>query len=690
MVHFRSQPAASTCALCRESGLQNEPPKSWIDLELVEKQVCLIFGKWSTTPGGQLPSPGQYGGNAIQLSEKKNSARQGLTDILRAGFQLLKCNFVNMPVQGYEQRPFQDGVLAFRIMGQILSYDQADSAVTFLFCDIDVGKATCEIERILPGPWLAVSGGAEGGKFLVIGLLLVSLLIFQRLARETITPRSFEKFHQSLADTWQARQRGMENDYMNSLEAYDVAEACHGWDRGERTCHEATTYRSGYFLDGIIDRKEVTMRPNCRFGFPRLGSPERQFHAPIYAGGGFRTSSAKRGRIRSCTGLMREAQSAKSFLPDEMKGIKDQSIGILAIAFAILISTIIQTTTAVEALQITRRHPRFELDEQYQHLDLVSAICPPSQHGRQTKTSPNIAVRSGNDWMAVSEVSAGVCVGKSTRSRWMESQKAHTTFLVVGLALLILINIIFLIDIELTLSRNKHLQSGEDDLWGFGQTSSQHRAGPEAILPALREEVEATPFVERLRDLISEGAESKECIKDPRFANLFQLAAYHRKEDIVDFFLTEGVAETEPRLQGAGGIHKYRGERVLWVSTCAACANNKVEVATLLIAGGAKAELDGGKFGFPLHVASLTGENAEIIMLLLENLGDRDHNSESCEGSGKGVAASPESIDQPQSLIVSESIDGENRSYGITCIGGEEAAGTEVAQTIMIWPPKPK
>ncbi|KAJ7678595.1 hypothetical protein B0H17DRAFT_1139291 [Mycena rosella] len=398
--------------------------------------------------------------------------------------------------------------------------------------------------------------------------------------------------------------------------------------------------------------------------------------------------------------------------PDEMKGINDQSIGILAIAFAILISTIIQTTTAVEALQITRRHPRFELDEQYQHLDLTNenitvktgthaalavimnqvgspflrpgqtgsrscalnpasimlgtGACPPprpSRLGPGTRAHPwNIAARSGNDWIAVSEVSAGVCVGKSTRSRWMESQ-THTTFLVVGLALLILINIIFLIDIELTLSRNKHLQSGEDDLWGFGQTSSQHRAGPEAILPALREEVEATPFVERLRDLISEGAESKECIKDPRIS---------QEKDIVDFFLTEGVAETEPRLQGAGGIHKYRGERVLWVSTCAACANNKVEVAMILIAGGAKAELDGGKFGFPLHVASLTGENTEIIMLLLEILGDRDHNSELTSSRADGH------------------FNAEARSYGITCIGGEEAAGTEVAQNIMIWPPKPK
>ncbi|KAJ7936572.1 hypothetical protein B0H13DRAFT_326768 [Mycena leptocephala] len=47
---------------------------------------------------------------------------------------------------------------------------------------------------------------------------------------------------------------------------------------------------------------------------------------------------------------------------DEMKGIKDQSISMLAIAFAILISTIIQATTAVEALQITRFHVAVILD----------------------------------------------------------------------------------------------------------------------------------------------------------------------------------------------------------------------------------------------------------------------------------------------------------------------------------------
>jgi hypothetical protein len=45
----------------------------------------------------------------------------------------------------------------------------------------------------------------------------------------------------------------------------------------------------------------------------------------------------------------------------------------------------------------------------------------------------------------------------------------HTTFLVVGLACLASINAIFLVDIELTLSRNKQIQSQGEGMWGFGQ-----------------------------------------------------------------------------------------------------------------------------------------------------------------------------------------------------------------------------
>ncbi|KAJ7155161.1 hypothetical protein C8R46DRAFT_854725, partial [Mycena filopes] len=47
---------------------------------------------------------------------------------------------------------------------------------------------------------------------------------------------------------------------------------------------------------------------------------------------------------------------------DEMKGIKDQSIGMLAVAFAILISTMIQAKTAVQGQPITGFHAAVILD----------------------------------------------------------------------------------------------------------------------------------------------------------------------------------------------------------------------------------------------------------------------------------------------------------------------------------------
>ncbi|KAJ7477645.1 hypothetical protein FB451DRAFT_1454485 [Mycena latifolia] len=258
-----------------------------------------------------------------------------------------------------------------------------------------------------------------------------------------------------------------------------------------------------------------------------------------------------------------------------------------------------------------------------------------------------------------------------------ESQKVHAAFLVVGLVLLVVINIIFLVDIELTLSRNKHLQSDEDNQWGFGQVlallllvmplrdawnalrdiKKALRGVQKRFLQALREEVEATPFVERLEDLIREGAKSKECIEHAGFADLFQLGAYRGRKDIVGFFLGEespadkSVIETNSSgtygtaLQAASAnghvdivqllLDKRTDKeeyinlagRCYGTALCAACANEKFDVAEFLIKEGAKVELDGKTFGSPLHVASLVG-NTKIITLLLENLRGGNPNTE--------------------------------------------------------------
>ncbi|KAJ6489854.1 hypothetical protein C8R45DRAFT_199254 [Mycena sanguinolenta] len=76
------------------------------------------------------------------------------------------------------------------------------------------------------------------------------------------------------------------------------------------------------------------------------------------------------------------------------------------------------------------------------------------------------------------------------------SSETHTSFLLVGLACLAIINVIFLIDIELSLLHNG-TESDEDDEWGFGQ-----------VLALLL-------LVVHLRDFISSIIEIRRKLREP-------------------------------------------------------------------------------------------------------------------------------------------------------------------------------
>jgi len=65
----------------------------------------------------------------------------------------------------------------------------------------------------------------------------------------------------------------------------------------------------------------------------------------------------------------------------------------------------------------------------------------------------------------------------------------------------------------------------------------------------LREGLFATPIVDRLGDLITEGADPRRPIKEAEFGNSLQAAAYHGSEDIVEFLLSEKIP-TEKRVNG--------------------------------------------------------------------------------------------------------------------------------------------
>jgi hypothetical protein len=142
--------------------------------------------------------------------------------------------------------------------------------------------------------------------------------------------------------------------------------------------------------------------------------------------------------------------------------------------------------------------------------------------------------------------------------------------------LLVIINTIFVIDIELTLSRNKPFQLDDgDDVWGFGQVLAllllvlplrdtwntfrdiqmARHIVQKRFLQALRDEVSATPIVEKLGALVIDGADPRTPINGSRFGNSLQLAAYHGKNDIVEFLLSEGPANDKPVIDTQRGLN---------------------------------------------------------------------------------------------------------------------------------------
>jgi hypothetical protein len=138
----------------------------------------------------------------------------------------------------------------------------------------------------------------------------------------------------------------------------------------------------------------------------------------------------------------------------------------------------------------------------------------------------------------------------------------HTAFLIVGLVLLVAINILFIVDIELTLHRNKGNQNGDEAAWGFGQVLAlllliiplrdawralqdireKLKGIQEQFEELLLHECQAMPVVEELRRLIQKGANPNLWSADIRFGNALQLVAYYGKVEVVNALLQAGAS----------------------------------------------------------------------------------------------------------------------------------------------------
>jgi len=122
---------------------------------------------------------------------------------------------------------------------------------------------------------------------------------------------------------------------------------------------------------------------------------------------------------------------------------------------------------------------------------------------------------------------------------------------------LVAINILFIVDIELTLRRNKENQSDDERQWGFGQILAllllvmplrdawnalrdirdRFQQQFEQIFRTVAEAKPSKETRQDLSELVKAGANPGKPIPGP-FANFLQLAAYYDKQDLVHFLLS--------------------------------------------------------------------------------------------------------------------------------------------------------
>jgi hypothetical protein len=139
--------------------------------------------------------------------------------------------------------------------------------------------------------------------------------------------------------------------------------------------------------------------------------------------------------------------------------------------------------------------------------------------------------------------------------------------------LLVAINILFIVDIELTLHRNKGDQNG-DDQWGFGQVLAlllliiplrdawgalqdireKLKGAQQQFEELLLRECQATPGFEEFKQLIQKGA-NPNLWANSRFGNFLQLGAYYGKVELVQFLLKEGIEDRPGMIAISDHIH---------------------------------------------------------------------------------------------------------------------------------------
>jgi hypothetical protein len=145
-----------------------------------------------------------------------------------------------------------------------------------------------------------------------------------------------------------------------------------------------------------------------------------------------------------------------------------------------------------------------------------------------------------------------------------------TAFLYLGLFSLVAVNILLIVDTELTLQRNKDNQGGEERDWGFGQILAlllllvplrdawlalrniQNNV-QQRFEQAFRTVAEAEIARDDLSKLLLDGANPRQQIPG-RFGNVLQLAAYYGKQDLMKLLIPDNGGQNHVDVNAIGEI----------------------------------------------------------------------------------------------------------------------------------------
>ena len=146
----------------------------------------------------------------------------------------------------------------------------------------------------------------------------------------------------------------------------------------------------------------------------------------------------------------------------------------------------------------------------------------------------------------------------------------RTAFLHVGLSCLVAINLLFIVDTELTLQRNIHNQSDEERDWGFGQILALllllvplrdawmalrniQKNVQQRFEQAFRTVAEAEMAQVELSTLLTKIARLQPQIPG-RFGGFLQLAAYYGKQELVKLLVPENGGQNHVDVNAVGEI----------------------------------------------------------------------------------------------------------------------------------------